>query len=179
MNAALQQMREQKDNFYRLHPQSPLTPQQREKFDGLNYYPFNTDLRLLVEVDLVADEQQILMQTNTNELRPFFRHGTFEVTVDGETATLTIYRSPDGGHFFLPFVDAGGGTETYGAGRYLDVEPEDNSNKTFVVDFNVAYNPYCAYNERWVCPITPAENRIGVHIRAGEKLPTGDWAQSY
>lgn len=179
MNAAIQQMREQKDRFYKMHPQSPLTPDQKAKFNGLSYYEFNPSLRLLVEVDLVEDEQQILMQTNTNELRPFFRHGTFEVTVDGESATLTIYRAPDGQHFFLPFVDAGGGTETYGAGRYLDVEPEDSEDTVFVVDFNIAYNPYCAYNSRWVCPITPAENRVSIHLRAGEKLPSSEWAAAY
>jgi uncharacterized protein (DUF1684 family) len=69
---------------------------------------------------------------------------------------------------FLPFADALAGVETYGAGRYL--EPEPVGDGQFVVDFNLAYNPYCAYNDDWSCPITPRENRLTVPIRAGEKL---------
>ena len=72
-----------------------------------------------------------------------------------------------GGSFFLPFVDATSGKETYGAGRYLDIELTHDGE--IVVDFNYAYNPYCAYNEQWSCPLTPFENRVQVPIRAGEK----------
>ena len=79
---------------------------------------------------------------------------------------MTVYRNEYG--LFLPFVDALAGHETYGAGRYL--EPEEAAGKRVHVDFNLAYNPYCAYNERWSCPITPAENRLKVAIRAGEKI---------
>jgi uncharacterized protein (DUF1684 family) len=86
--------------------------------------------------------------------------------VDGQEAELTLYASPHG--FFLPFADSLAGTETYGAGRYL--EPEPVGNGKFLVDFNLAYNPYCAYNEAWACPITPWENRLRVPIRAGEKV---------
>jgi uncharacterized protein (DUF1684 family) len=73
----------------------------------------------------------------------------------------------------LPFVDAGAGTETYPAGRYL--EPEYLGNNIFHIDFNHAYSPYCAYGDGWSCPITPAENRLKVSIRAGEKIPQGEW----
>ena len=76
-------------------------------------------------------------------------------------------------HFFLPFVDTLAGEETYPAGRYL--EPVQLEGNTFRIDFNQAYNPYCAYGDNWSCPITPAENRLSVPIRAGEKLPQGDW----
>ena len=79
---------------------------------------------------------------------------------------LTLYAVGD--EFFLPFVDSLAGKETYGAGRYL--EPHRHGDGPFHIDFNYAYNPYCAYNERWSCPITPAENRLKVPIRAGEKL---------
>jgi len=86
--------------------------------------------------------------------------------VDGQEAELTIYASHHG--LFLPFVDALAGTETYGAGRYLD--PEVLPNGKFLIDFNLAYNPYCAYNDRWSCPLTPFENRLKAPIRAGEKV---------
>ncbi len=84
--------------------------------------------------------------------------------MNGQEAELTIFAGDHG--YFLPFVDSLAGEETYGAGRYL--EPERLSNGKFSVDFNLAYNPYCAYNERWSCPLPPAENRIQVPIRAGE-----------
>ena len=89
----------------------------------------------------------------------------------GVQGRLTIYRAAN--YFFLPFVDANARTETYGAGRYL--EPEQLADNRFHVDFNQAYNPYCAYNDRWNCPITPAENRLSVAIPAGEMLPSGEW----
>jgi uncharacterized protein (DUF1684 family) len=169
----LKELRSQKNHFYQNHPHSPLTPGQREHFTGLSYYDPNPDLVLEVGIDLFEEQEQILMQTNRDELKPFFRYGTFSVVVGADTATLTIYKSPDG-HYFLPFVDANAGTATYPAGRYLDLEPIDDD--LFIVDFNLAYNPYCAYNENWVCPITPAENRIAVSILAGEKLPDPTWA---
>ncbi|MEW5941072.1 MAG: DUF1684 domain-containing protein, partial [Chloroflexota bacterium] len=94
------------------------------------------------------------------------RYGKLKWTVDGQDAELTIYEADYG--FFLPFVDSLAGNETYPAGRYL--EPEALGDNRFLVDFNLAYNPYCAYNEAWSCPLTPFENRLKVPIRAGEKL---------
>src|SRR4030042_54433 len=88
---------------------------------------------------------------------------------DGQIAELTIYQSESG--WFLPFVDNLASKETYPAGRYL--EPEPLGNDRFRVDFNLAYNPYCAYNDLWSCPLTPFENRLKVPIRAGEKLFPG------
>lgn len=106
------------------------------------------------------------MPTSTGDERLYTRYGRFEWSVDGQAAALTIYLGAHG--FFLPFVDALAGAQTYEAGRYL--EPEQIDERTFVIDFNLAYNPYCAYNERWSCPLTPFENRLSVPIRAGEKL---------
>jgi uncharacterized protein (DUF1684 family) len=94
------------------------------------------------------------------------RFGRFHFEVDGEGVDLTVFQNEHG--FFLPFADSLAGQETYGAGRYL--EPELLSNGQLLVDFNLAYNPYCAYNAKWSCPITPAENRLKVPIRAGEKV---------
>lgn len=170
-------LRKQKDDFFRTHPYSPLTPAQKQAFTGLRYYPQNTALIFEVEADVFEEQEQILMQTNRNELKPFFRYGTFDVIVGEDSAPLTIYRSPDG-NYFLPFTDGNAGTETYAAGRYLDLEPVDEEAGVFIVDFNIAYNPYCAYNDRWVCPITPKENRIHLPIEAGEMLPPEEWVNA-
>ena len=162
----LVEFRKGKDEFFGRHPQSPLTPEQRRRFVGLRYFPENEDLRLEVKVELLQDEKPLQMQTTTGDVQEYVRHGRFHFQVDGQSAELTIYR---GGHgYFLPFVDSLAGKETYPAGRYL--EPEELPGNRFIVDFNLAYNPYCAYNEMWSCPITPAENRLKVPVRAGEKI---------
>jgi len=162
----LDDFRAEKDDFYKNHFQSPLTREQRKDFKGLNYFPENNDLQLEVQVELLHDQSPMLMQTSTGGVQEYMRFGKFKFDVDGQSAELTIYQSEHG--FFLPFVDSLAGKETYPAGRYLDLEILPGNR--FIVDFNVAYNPLCAYNEMWSCPITPAENRLKVPIRAGEKL---------
>ena len=162
----LERFRMQKVAFFRSHPQSPLTAEQQSGFQGLRYFPENPDLRLEVAVEEFADKDEIVMQTSTGDERAYTRYGRLHFAVDGQPAQLTIYA--DGHGFFLPFVDALAGKETYGGGRYLEPKPLGNGH--FLVDFNLAYNPYCAYNEQWSCPMTPFENRLKVPIRAGEKL---------
>lgn len=162
----LDDFRKEKDEFFGRHPQSPLTPEQKRGFVGLRYFPENDNLRLDVKVELLPDEKPVQMQTTTGDVQVYVRHGKFQFQVDGQTAELTIFRNQNG--YFLPFVDALAGKETYPAGRYL--EPEALPGDHFFVDFNLAYNPYCAYNEMWSCPITPTENRLKVPIQAGERI---------
>jgi len=161
----LERFRSDKDDFFKRHPQSPLTHEQKLGFQGLNYFPENEALRLEVQAKQFDPKETIQMQTSTGDVQIYERFGRFSFEVDGQPAELTIYRSDNG--FFLPFVDSLGGQETYPAGRYL--EPEPLPGDRFLVDFNLAYNPYCAYNEMWSCPITPLENRLHVPVRAGEK----------
>ncbi len=158
--------REEKDRFFASHPQSPLTPEQQHDFNGLKYFPENPALRLEVTVDVFPEKDPMVMQTSTGGTQTYTRYGRFKFSVEGHEAELTLYAGPNG--FFLPFVDSLAGSETYGAGRYLEPEPLEDGK--YLVDFNLAYNPYCAYNEHWSCPLTPFENRLKVPIRAGEKL---------
>ncbi len=169
----LHSFRAEKDAFFASHPQSPLTREQKSQFKGLDYFPENPDLRLEAVVDAFPDPADIEMQTSTGDVQSYRRFGKFRFEVDGQPAELVIYYNESG--YFLPFVDALAGKETYPAGRYL--EPEPLPGGKFLVDFNLAYNPYCAYNDRWSCPLTPFENRLKVPIRAGEKMPAGDWAE--
>lgn len=162
----LDNFRAEKNEFFGSHPQSPLSREQKREFKGLNYFPEDDALRLEVKVEEFQVREKFEMQTSTGDVQTYEKFGKFHFLVDGEQAELTIYQSEHG--FFLPFVDALAGKETYPAGRYL--EPEPLPGGRFLVDFNIAYNPYCAYNEMWSCPITPAENRLKVAIRAGEKL---------
>ena len=162
----LDDLRTEKDGFFRTSPHSPLTPEQQRGFEGLRYFPEDPSLRMSVEVERFPAPESIRMQTSTGDVQRYERFGRFHFDVGGQEAVLTIYHNEHG--YFLPFADSLAGQETYGAGRYL--EPEEQPDDTFVVDFNLAYNPYCAYNENWSCPITPSENRLKVPIRAGEKM---------
>jgi len=164
----LEYFRAQKDAFFRTHPQSPLTAEQQAAFAGLRYFPENPDLRLVLPLEAFAEQDSVVIQTSTRDARAYTRYGRLRFTVDGQDVTLTLYADAHSGAFFLPFADALRGRETYGAGRYLDPDPLDNGQ--FLVDFNLAYNPYCAYNDDWSCPLTPVENWLRVPIRAGEKL---------
>ena len=105
------------------------------------------------------------MQTSTGDLQTYTRYGQIQFKIENKDYTLTIFSSGHG--YFLPFVDSQAGKETYGAGRYL--EPQELPGDYVSVDFNLSYNPYCAYNDLFSCPIPPAENRIQVAITAGEK----------
>lgn len=160
----LQSFREQKDGFFR-EPDSPLTLGQRNSFRGLKYYPENSALRLRLPLNTDVPHDLVMMQTSTGEQRQYVRAAKIAFMVNGAPAELSVFKD-DHGHF-LPFRDKTGDDETYPAGRYL--EPEVGEDGLLNVDFNLAYNPYCAYNEQYSCPIPPKENWITSRIEAGEK----------
>lgn len=162
----LESFRAEKDRFFASHPQSPLTPEQRRHFNGLEYFPENPALRFEAAIEEFLHKDQIDMQTTAGTIQVYTRYGRFRFAVNGQEVELTLFSGPHG--FFLPFVDSLADVETYGAGRY--VEPEPSGNGKFLIDFNMAYNPYCAYNDNWVCPLPPRENRLNLPIRAGEKM---------
>jgi uncharacterized protein (DUF1684 family) len=171
----LTRFRQSKDHFFKSDPHSPLTPPQRDSFEGLVYYDENPDLRFELDVEPFEEQDQITMATSTGDVAEYIRWGRITFEVGGQEAHLTVYSAVGGGGYFLPFMDATSGGETYGSGRYLEVEPLPDGR--LLVDFNLAYNPYCAYNEYWSCPIPPKENRLSVPIRAGEKKPSGPWVE--
>jgi hypothetical protein len=164
----LEEFRKAKDEFFRDDPRSPLTPDQRAVFTGLSYYPESTVLRIEGQLDMDVDrDEQIVMQTTTGGTQVYRRAGKVQFQIDERSAEITLYESADQEDLFVPFRDTTSGKETYGAGRYLEVERPNEGR--VVVDFNDAYNPYCAYNPEWSCPIPPGENWLSVAVRAGEK----------
>jgi len=167
----LLQFREAKDDFFAKDSNSPLTPEQQKRFQGLSYFPENPTLTLELPLKELGEDQEFQFQTSTGGVQVYNKLGLIQFSIEGRAAELLIFFNEHGP--FLPFVDSQAGVDTYGAGRYL--EPLELSNGRFQVDFNLAYNPYCAYNDLYSCPITPWENRIKVPIRAGEKIPQGDW----
>ena len=161
----------EKDNFFQLSPHSPLTAKRRQHFTSLNYCPYSPGLDNHVEVNAFAQTREATLKIKSCQARWYRRFGEFHFSVAGERGRLTIYQTADG--YFLPFWDATSAAETYSAGRYL--EPHPLGNGSFLIDFNQAYNPYCAHGEGWACPLTPAENQLPRRITAGEKLPGAAW----
>ena len=172
-NDAVGMFRADKDEFFRTSPNSPLPAEQREGFTGLPYYPIDQSLvfdDLLLEPYTGDEPVRFEIPTSDGRTRPAERAGVFRFPVEGNEQTLTAYTFEGGSKesVFVPFVDATSVKETYGAGRYLDVERDEDG--TYSLDFNVAYHPSCVYDEKYSCPLTPAENRLSVPIRAGERL---------
>lgn len=162
----LTEFRQAKDYFFKTDEQSPLEADQKKIFNGLTYFPENPDLVFELKVELFSEIEEIAIQTSTGDTQIYKRYGRLHFVVNGQTVSLTIYEGEE--DYFLPFADQLAGKETYPAGRYLEPVPLDGNR--FLIDFNYAYNPYCAYNENWSCPLTPFENHLSVDIRAGEKI---------
>jgi uncharacterized protein (DUF1684 family) len=163
----LDDFRHAKDDFFAHDPQSPLTATQRADFHGLAYFDEQPALAFELAPEVLDPQERVEMQTSTGDVAVYLRWARVHFAVDGRAATLTIYRDAVDGALFVPFRDATCGDESYGAGRYLEPEPLPGGHLR--LDFNYGYNPYCAYNEAWSCPVPPAENRLAVPIRAGER----------
>jgi uncharacterized protein (DUF1684 family) len=173
---AVEGFRLDKDEFFKTDPRSPLPESERDAFTGLPYYPVDEGLAFEDRVlePYTGDEPSTFqIPTSDGKLRPAHRAGVLRFELDGEPRQLTAYTfdGGDGESLFVPFLDQTSGTETYGAGRYLDLEPEADG--TYALDFNLAYHPSCVYDAKFSCPLTPAENRLPVRIEAGERLAAG------
>ncbi len=177
--AAIAGYRAEKDAFFKSSPRSPIPADGRTTFSGLPYYPIDEDLvfdELHLEPYIGDEPTTFQIPTSDGKLRPAHRAGTFTFELGGAARRLTAYVL-DGGRpesLFLPFLDGTSGHETYGAGRYLDLEPDEDG--TYAIDFNQAYHPSCVYAPQYSCPLTPAENRLATRVEAGERLPEGDSA---
>lgn len=162
--------RHRRDHFFAEHPHSPLTEEQRERFQGLDYFPERSELSMNLPLDDSAPEigEEIDLPTTDGKSKGFARAGTIEFEVEGEPVKLTVLRDVDRGGLFVPFRDALSGSETHEVGRYL--EPQLRPDGTLDIDFNYAYNPFCAYGDGWSCPLPPEENVVNLAIRAGERM---------
>ena len=164
--------RHRRDHFFAEHPHSPLAESERAEFAGLDYFPEHSDLALTLPLDESGPDigEAVDIPTSDGKAKSFFRAGRIRFDVEGVPVELTVFKDSDRGSLFIPFRDASAGSETYEMGRYL--EPQARPDGTLDVDFNYAYNPFCAYSEGWSCPIPPEENRLAATIAAGEKAFT-------
>lgn len=170
---AAQTFRKERDDFFKRASNSPLEESDKAKFKGLRYYPI--DLRYRFEgqierytININNPKYYATFLTNKGTKKRYIRYGKFRFKLGGQTYSLELYKSILGDNLFIPFYDKTNGKETYEGGRYLDSEILMPGYR-MVLDFNYAYNPSCAYNEKFVCVLPLEENRLSTEIRAGEK----------
>jgi uncharacterized protein (DUF1684 family) len=161
-----------KDETFRAAPDSPIPVDKRDKILPLSYYPVDPNFAVPAVLRLAEERPVFEMLTSSGEPRKMQLVGVLEFTLQGETRSLGAF-VPDGTQqitsLFVPFADQTTGKETYAAGRYLDIDPTTTG--YYTIDFNRAYNPYCAYNATFECPFPPSSNRLTAAVRAGEKSP--------
>jgi uncharacterized protein (DUF1684 family) len=180
--AVWEAFRATKDSLFANHPQSPLDDAAHATFRGLAYFAYDPAFCVTATLTPETAEDEVLAPSSGPHAMPLRRAGRASFTLGGDAVTLAVYWiDVYGGGLFVPFRDATSGGETYGAGRYLhdtvkgsellrldNADEHGYSGGRVLLDFNYAYNPSCAYDPRWVCPLTPPENRLAVAIRAGE-----------
>jgi uncharacterized protein (DUF1684 family) len=167
----VEEHRTNKDRFFRESKDSPIPVDRRSALLPLPYYPPDSSYSVPAELKLSEDRPLKEMPTSTGTVMRYQMVGVLEFTLHGQPMTLGAF-SPEGkpvSELFVPFTDETSARETYGAGRYLELKPR--STGLYTIDFNYAFNPYCAYNKSYECPLTPPSNRLKVAIRAGEKAP--------
>jgi len=165
----IQKERKEKDQFFREEPKSPLRSKDQKGFKGLMYYPI--DLRYVFSGPLERNpkgrKEYVKLPTNRGNFRTYIKEGVFRFKIEGKEFALTLYRFLGRPTLFLPFRDTTNGHETYENGRYVDVEITRGDK--IVIDFNRAYNPFCAYNPKYTCAYASEENTLNVAIRSGER----------
>ena len=165
------------NSSYKDASESPLTKKDLKNFNGLDFFPVDSSYIVIATFTPIIDAPVFEMKTTTDR-KPLYReYGLLNFTVNGKKGELTIYQNQDldrdkkyEDYLFLPFTDHTSGNESYGGGRYMDVFISDiSSNNKVLLNFNNTYNPYCAYNAKYSCPITPSKNHLDIEIKAGVK----------
>ena len=159
---------------YKDATKSPLTKKDLKHFKGLDFFKFDSSYVVTANFKRTPNEKPFKMKTTTDRLPEYVKYGEVTFTLNGETYKLNIYQNKElilkegyEDYLFLPFLDFTNGDTSYGGGRYVDARlPEGD---TIVIDFNKAYNPYCAYSDRYSCPIVPRVNYLKTKIEAGVK----------
>jgi uncharacterized protein (DUF1684 family) len=164
--------RKERDEFFKTHERSPLTLAEKRVFKGLRYYPFNPMYVFSGEIKrynlhINNPDYYATFLTNKGTNKRYIRYGRFHFQINGKEYVIQIYKSILSDVLFIPFKDKTNGKETYEGGRYIDAEIL--AGYRMVLDFNMAYHPSCAYNDKFVCVLPPKENMLEIEIRAGEK----------
>ncbi|WP_445725620.1 DUF1684 domain-containing protein [Flavobacterium sp.] len=155
---------------------SPLTEEDLKTFKALDFFDVDEGYNVTAKFVLTPEAPVFEMQTTTERKPLYKKYGIAKFTINGTNCELSLYQNQDfinsstyGNLLFLPFNDLTNGKTTYGGGRFIDIEIPEKEKNTVEIDFNKSYNPYCAYNHSYSCPIPPAENNLNIDINAGEK----------
>ncbi|WBA41795.1 DUF1684 domain-containing protein [Hymenobacter canadensis] len=169
--ARLRKARTEKDNSFRLVKGSPLSEEQRNTFDSLKYYVPDQAYRFEAQLEPFAQRDTVEMPLTNGKADKYLRWGRASFILSKQEYKLTLFLKADGkdSTLFVPFTDRTNGRGSYGGGRYLDATRPAPGDTEIVLDFNAAYNPFCAYNDGFACPVPPQDNRLAVDIPAGEK----------
>jgi len=168
--ATITAARAAKDESFKNDPASPVPADKKASLLPLTYFPIDESYAVPASLEPVAERTRIQVPTSTGKIRDIERVGTLKFSLHGKPLRLTAFvevTEPRMNRLFVPFADQTTGEETYSAGRYMELDPTPTG--IYVVDFNIAYNPYCYYSPEYDCPYPPKENRLDVAIRAGER----------
>lgn len=159
----------------------PSSPLKKDDLQYLRFYDADSSYRVVAEVEILPGETTFLMPVFSGTGQQYVRYALLKFVLKGQNMQLTVYRSSAlakltqyKDYLFLPFTDGTNGTDTYGGGRYIDLRSGDFKDNSVVIDFNKAYNPYCAYSGGYTCPKPPDENHLLLTVQAGEKLFAGE-----
>ncbi len=168
----IEKERKEKNYFMRNNDASPFADSVAS-FAALKFFPIDAKYRINASLKPVENKKMVVLPTSDGKEQRYMEYAHAEFSIDGVTCKLLILEvidmGPNRGMLFLAFGDETSAVESYGAGRYLDVKKVPGST-SITLDFNTAYNPYCAYNDTYSCPLPPTENLLAVAIKAGEKI---------
>lgn len=162
----IQKLRSDKDSYLKKDTASPI--ENKANFKGLKYFEINPAFKIIGKIDKLTSGQTINISMSGGEVEEYEAYGNLTFEIEGIKCALKIFKTPEG-NLFLPFKDLTSNKETYGAGRYLDFGIDDVNDNQLTIDFNKAYQPFCAYNHTFTCPVPPAENFLNVAVKAGER----------
>lgn len=170
----VREWRKERDEFFKAHERSPLFASEKKNFRGLKYFPFDSKYVYYVEIEryifhINNPRYYATFLTNKGTNKRYIRYGKAHSRLNDKDYSIEVYKSILSDSLFIPFKDETNGKETYEGGRYMDAEILPGYK--MVLDFNMAYHPSCAYNEKFICVLPPRENILAVPIRAGERTP--------
>ena len=172
LNSNYAELRKAKNEFFKEDADSPLLDEDKGGFSELRYFEPDSKYKFTGPIQKYEEQEIVEMLTSTSDLRKFYKYGYFKFKVDGNDYSIQLYKEVSQNvsgvsTYFVPFKDLTNGSETYPAGRYLDIPISESG--IITIDFNIAYNPYCTYSPLYSCPLPPFENHLKVAIEAGEK----------
>lgn len=168
----IKEFQEKLNHHYSDKETSPLKKKERRKFKGYRFFEIDLGYRVIAKVVIIENPDTIVMPTSAGTEKKYLRYARLEFKIDDKECQLIAYQRAKEGHknyLFIPFRDGTTGKDSYGGGRYIDLDMPIGDE--VVLNFNLAYNPYCAYTSGWFCPLPPQENTLKVEIKAGLKVP--------